>query len=363
MARVGSVLLLATSVVTLGQSAASSAAAGSGGQRSETKTGFAAEAGVAIAPDDVWLVGGTVTTTVQTAARHWNGSAWVNVPTPNPSAVYDTLVGVSASSSNDVWAVGTYGSGGWDREPLAEHWDGSSWTVVPVPRLPWTQPGTESLSAVSVINAHDVWALGETVDPLLAFLLHWDGSTWSTEGMRDGQYFGLSAASDHDVWTTTEGHPSKWDGSRWTDKFLDAYVITAAAVAPDDVWFAGNVGWSHSMRDSFGHFNGTGWTTSAPDAPGHANEIRSLSAVSSDDVWASGQATKDKFQIGQVFHWDGTSSSWSPVLRRTHLGGNVSGVVGVGAHEAWAWGDPNGYDSSVNVIHWDGGRWKAYTVP
>src|SRR5205807_2248294 len=52
---------------------------------------------------------------------------------PNPGATTNLLYGVSARASNDVWAVGNTDAAGGGSMTLAEHWDGSAWTVVPTP--------------------------------------------------------------------------------------------------------------------------------------------------------------------------------------------------------------------------------------
>jgi len=44
--------------------------------------------------------------------------------TGSPSILY----AITALSSNDVWAVGTYYNGSNGNVPLTIHWDGSSWT-------------------------------------------------------------------------------------------------------------------------------------------------------------------------------------------------------------------------------------------
>src|SRR5438552_18107105 len=53
---------------------------------------------------------------------------WSIVSSPNQGS--SSLYGVSAVSSNDVWAVGYY-SNGSSLLPLTEHWNGSSWSIVP----------------------------------------------------------------------------------------------------------------------------------------------------------------------------------------------------------------------------------------
>src|SRR5687768_10230504 len=61
--------------------------------------------------------------------QHWDGTSWSQVPAPK-LATPNELLAVSAVSSDDVWAVGGYDSGG---QALIEHWNGSAWSVVPHP--------------------------------------------------------------------------------------------------------------------------------------------------------------------------------------------------------------------------------------
>src|SRR5215831_2844131 len=71
----------------------------------------------------------------QTASAN---SHWVVVPSPNVSVQNDNvLAAVAANSSGDVWAVGQFIP---DSNPditntLAEHWDGTSWSVVSTPNV------------------------------------------------------------------------------------------------------------------------------------------------------------------------------------------------------------------------------------
>src|SRR5438067_4164099 len=64
------------------------------------------------------------------------------------------LGGIVAVSAWDIWAVGN-GNGVSDAgQPLVEHWNGTSWTIVPSPR--------GDLWSVSALSARDIWAVGST---------------------------------------------------------------------------------------------------------------------------------------------------------------------------------------------------------
>ena len=69
---------------------------------------------------------------------------------------FNSLIAVTAVSSNDVWAVGSADTS--NRGALIEHWDAQQWSIVPGP--PHTPGGSYDLSAVSAVSLSDVWAVG-----------------------------------------------------------------------------------------------------------------------------------------------------------------------------------------------------------
>ncbi len=69
-----------------------------------------------------------------TLAEHWNGSDWSVQPTPSPIQL-DELNSVSCSSVGSCIAVGYYTNRAGDATlPLVERWHGGHWSVVPTPR-------------------------------------------------------------------------------------------------------------------------------------------------------------------------------------------------------------------------------------
>src|SRR5437867_7519461 len=100
---------------------------------------------------------------------------WNVVPSPNTGSPNNTLFGVAAIASNDVWAVGAYGVLGISAQLLIEHWDGSSWRRAASPAL--TTPN--ELLAVNAIAANDVWAVGGYDSGGRALIEHWDGTSWN----------------------------------------------------------------------------------------------------------------------------------------------------------------------------------------
>lgn len=119
-----------------------------------------------------------------TLNERWNGTAWTQVFGPNPGPSRNWLNGVSATSPTDVWEVGDYytseGTGSPNRS-LIVHWDGASWTQVPSPNPSRVY---NVLRAVSADAADDAWAVGYRWDPASnhprSFVVRWDGVRWRT---------------------------------------------------------------------------------------------------------------------------------------------------------------------------------------
>src|SRR6266700_3838040 len=110
------------------------------------------------------------------AARAAGCQNWTGTQPPNPGGASNTFDSVAIDSACDAWAVG-FQIGGGTEATLTEHWDGSTWTVVPSPA-----PGTLSLlRSVRGTSPSDVWAVGEYSDGSMnkTLTLHWDGRTWT----------------------------------------------------------------------------------------------------------------------------------------------------------------------------------------
>src|SRR6266481_2968519 len=136
-----------------------------------------------LAENDVWAVGvsyNTELTLGSTLIEHWNGSRWSVVPSPNPSSSVNRLNAVAVVSANDAWAVGS-GVIGDETATATLHWNGTRWSVIPSPNV-----GPEvdnSLAGVAAVSSNDIWAVGtqqptNLTDPS-ALILHWNGSGWT----------------------------------------------------------------------------------------------------------------------------------------------------------------------------------------
>jgi hypothetical protein len=152
----------------------------------------------AISADDIWAVGdsGGVAPT-NTLALHFDGHRWsqVAVPVPLNGKVHNLSLGhgLTAISTGDVWAVGAFqGLLSGNQQTLTEHWDGKAWKIVP--SADSTSVGSQnSLNGVFAVSSKDVWACGQILDQNLGFINlieHFDGTKWTISPVAPGNGFG-----------------------------------------------------------------------------------------------------------------------------------------------------------------------------
>ena len=323
---------------------------------------------VALSPSDAWAVG-SHTSSVGALALHWDGSAWQQVSMPIPSGAKDvSLNGVGAVSATDVWAVGTWfgarkDAWGEDGGTLIEHWDGSSWTIVP--SLP--PRGSATLSAVAALSATNVWAVGSYKAHAgglgRTLVMHWNGTAWKRvasphPGRRhyaDSGLSGVAAVSPESVWAVGSYYRAQgrhgsyqtlslnWNGQKWkqvpTPNAHGGNGLTAVAVAGrNNVWAVGGhwngvTGWLLAE-----HWNGHAWRILPADSgyPGSDGQIlTSVTTVPGDGVLAAGLTSYEDAQCyyGIIEHSNG--HAWSPVTAPNLLAAQFSGIAAASPRAVW----------------------------
>jgi hypothetical protein len=270
----------------------------------------------AIRPSDAWAVGDAGG---QAMAEHWNGTQWTVVPTFAPGDS-STLLGIDALASDDVWAVGAAERSG-RTSGLIEHWDGTSWTRVPIIIAP-------ELNDIDFSSATDGWAVG--MGPYLA---HWDGSVWAptpAPPIEGGEAHQVVAFAPNDVWAVgareVEGgieHDETmllhWDGSVWTlqDNPATTFaqeVWAVDAISPSDIWAVGEQETGTGQRVLTLHYDGSAWSVVPARNPGTAGqELVGVVAIATDDVWAVGTYDDGIAEHPMAQHWNGTRWRLAPV--------------------------------------------------
>ena len=174
----------------------------------------------AASTNDAWAVGTyypTSTSPLATLGHHWDGSRWTAYPLPNVGVQENTLLSVSMPGRGEAWAVGYYVSGRFKQRTLVEHYIGGQWSVVPSPN-----PGAKQniLYGVAAIAGSDVWAVGaqEDADGLWHTLAeHWDGDEWAVvptvdEGSNGNQLYAVKARATNDVYAVGQQAGTSFPG-------------------------------------------------------------------------------------------------------------------------------------------------------
>jgi hypothetical protein len=300
--------------------------------------------------NDAWTVGvrfhpdGSPTTLTE----HWDGTRWSLIPSPNPkrTSALNLLNAVSGVASDDVWAVGIGVTKIFIDKPLIEHWDGTSWNVVPGPNL------SGGLHAVTAISTDEAWAGGTFLprkDHPRALLLHWNGTRWSrvsapVAGVET--VLGMSATGTDDVWAVgrLDAEPGffrpfvkHWDGSAWSNVPVPqlgvdgGYLRSVTAIAADDAWAVGTRG----ARAVALHWDGSAWRVVPIVQPSPSSAFFDVAATGPGDVWAVGSRVTESEQLRPLAErWNGTG--WT-VVDTESVTSSENGLAGVDARGSQRW--------------------------
>lgn len=140
---------------------------------------------------------------------HFDGSTWRLHETPVSAAVW----GVWAVAPDDVWAVG--GDVSSEDPPFVIHYDGESWTRVALP--PIQRPRVRALFKVWGSGPRDIYAVGQN-----GLILHYDGEEFREIPVGVSQdLIGIWGTGADDI-TVVGGRSNAeivhFDGERWTRK-------------------------------------------------------------------------------------------------------------------------------------------------
>jgi hypothetical protein len=137
---------------------------------------------------------------------HFDGKSWVKQATPVTTPVW----GIWAVAPDDVWAVG--GDNVLGGPPFVLHYDGAQWSLAPTPVL--QRPGVYAFFKVWGSGPNDIYAVGQN-----GAILHWDGTSFTEEGAGIGQdLIGIWGNGPNDI-TVVGGRGTAelahFDGTQW----------------------------------------------------------------------------------------------------------------------------------------------------
>ncbi len=261
-----------------------------------------------------------------------NAGYWSHMNSPTQNA----LASVSATSVDDAWAVGIFGT--------TLHWDGISWQSV-------ASPTSNHLSSVDTVAASDAWAVGA-----YGTILHWNGGPWHTITSPTSQNLAAvdMVASNYGWAVGTYGTILHWNGSSWQSVAspTSAHLRSVSAISTTLAWAVGVS--SADIRLGSGgvilRWDGNSWEKQ--DVP---YDMYSVAALSQDYAWASGTFWFETYPpTTRLMHWDG--SSWQVDASVSDLGTPYS-IALVSENEGWAVG------SMGTILQWDGVSWQSAPSP
>jgi hypothetical protein len=305
-------------------------------------------AAAAYSPNDIWAVGHTVI--------HFDGNEWSTIPAPGiDGSLSNDLLGIVDISPTLAWAVGNEAPGVSVPQQVIQQWNGTKWSIFPGPKFP---PNSQAiLSAITATSANDIWAVGEFGEGQFAFELfeHFNGTAWTAQVIqaKNGQeMFGVSADAPNDAWAVGQqsGDPIKtfathWNGTNWTSVGTpnvgtgNNHLNGVLALAPNNVWAVGLSTPTGAQQSAtltlIEHFDGTGWSVVpspnvGPNSDFQSNQLLGLTANSPDDIWAFGShlSPDGLHTLTLVLHWDGTS--WTIVPSPDPTKGFLDDVLNAG---------------------------------
>jgi hypothetical protein len=290
----------------------------------------------------------TTTSTTATLVETSNGTTWSIVPSPNPTGSTNAaLEGISCISTSDCIAVGSSGDQSGLTVPLAESWNGTTWSIVNVPGV-WT--GVNGLNGISCSGPSACFAVGSQAPngygftPTTTLIERWNGSTWSVSpnpnpNAESASLSGLSCAGANACYAVgrsgaSNGSSSQtlvevWNGASWSitpSPNVLAYPSSLAGIScTSETWCTAVGGWLGSSYSEtlVETWNGSSWSiVPSPNAsPGHAaNGLSAISCVSAAFCAAvgseSGVVTAFSIPYALIETWNGSSwvigSPWGP---------------------------------------------------
>jgi hypothetical protein len=287
---------------------------------------------------DAWAVGdyypSNNAVVLQNLAEHWDGSSWTAYPLPDVGPNGNTLLGVSDLPNGHTWAVGYYVSAEYKQTTLIEHYDGSSWSVIPSP-----DPGGTGniLYGVAAISDSDVWAVGGQQDasgiwhPLA---MHWNGSSWSVVPAVDPNgggnlFYAVSAVSSNNVYAsgqTGSAFPSQalveqWNGSSWST--VKAQADSSASLEPFGMTATGSAVTAVGATDSgtapfttlveFGPPTSGLSLVSSPSVGTGENDLFAATTAADGSTWADGWYIDPSTGNHDTITEQGVKGQWSVV--------------------------------------------------
>ena len=275
-------------------------------------------------------------------AQRWDGSRWIRELPPVlhvPAEGYSSLLDdVSCASPDACVAIGTNYEIDVGYLPLAEQWDGSQWSILPISIPPQAEPNGVGqyeirMHAVTCATNNFCVAVGEVVtsseNEVDGLIEIWDGDSWTShvlpgpKGSQRNRLWGVSCGSPGFCLAVGESrgggvkrpYIERWDGDAWS---LEVSAATSgglqgvSCVSPSACMVVGGSDGEFGGAGIAEVWDGDSWASVPPDVP-----MRGVSCLAADSCLGVGGERTDEGESasGYAAQWDG--SEWiaeNPVL-------------------------------------------------
>lgn len=268
-------------------------------------------------------------------AERWNGTEWKVQTAAKPSgASASTLSGVSCVSGTSCEAVGYLVNGTGIKEPLAEVWNGSTWSIQTTPH-PTGASGT-TLSDISCTASSACTGVGSYTSgsSILTLAERWNGSTWSIQSTpnpsesKRSELAGVSCTSGTaciavGTWYNGSGTNATlaevWNGSSWSFQTIPSgskggTLFDLSCSNASSCIAVGGYSPTSAQIALVERWNGTEWAIqSSPSPPGAERvALRGVYCISSSECTAVGYSVPTSglfygWATPLAEHWNGTS--------------------------------------------------------
>ncbi|MDQ1455030.1 MAG: hypothetical protein QOH28_650 [Actinomycetota bacterium] len=267
-----------------------------------------------------------------TLVERWNGTSWAIVPSPKPTGTGGSeLYGVSCTSSTNCFAVGDYGNISGAIDTLVEHWNGTSWAIVPSPSpippiVPWKSI-LYGVSCTSTTSCFAVGSVGHEPGPFDPLVERWDGTSWAVVpspspgtiiGAPNSALYGVSCTSTTSCFAVGYSYDFIQDTGA-VGAFIERWNGTSWAIVPSP------------------------YPTGLPE-----NTLTGVSCTSTTTCFAVGSFTKKigGHSVTLVERWNGTSWEIVPSANPARGDNALNGVSCTGNRSCFA----VGYSSEGTLI-------------
>ncbi len=293
-----------------------------------------------------------------TLVEVWNGTAWAIQPSPTPGGALGAgLVAVSCRSQSACTAVGFFTNSAYQQVPLAEVWNGSSWVVQSTPNPVGAQ--SSELSGVSCTTPTACIAVGLYTNSAyrqLPLAEVWNGTTWSLQTVPNPggpssvltavSCTASSACTSVGYYTNSAGQQvtlaERWNGIKWVVQVSasgdEGGMLNGVSCAAAGSCTAVGVGYDYGFGSPAALaevWNGTAWTAqTVPRSTGDTSSgLNGVSCISDTACATAG------YQIlaTQVPLVEAEGGAWNSTASLVRVG--VEGRSHLDDHAAWLGSD------------------------